>query len=257
MSNFGFIASGLLGAGQCWRVRRALPVRYAWVFLWMAAIGLGSLLFHATLLYPMQLLDEIPMLFSNSQMLYILWHPETDLKMIRWVPKRIRASPVGYYAFSIFITALYVYDPANTIFFQVAYGTMILLMAISLRLYSAKLSPAPSIDSLLNRSAIFMIFAFGIWNIDNLMCHKLRSLREDHLPAFLAPLMQFHAWWHVLSMIAGTHTMIAVVMAWCKTNPKKLEREGIVWKLSAHFNGIFPWIHYKTKSVKSRSVKKE
>lgn len=57
---------GWWGAKQCWALRQALPFRYALLFVWMAVIGFGSLLFHATLKYSMQLLDEIPMLFSNS-----------------------------------------------------------------------------------------------------------------------------------------------------------------------------------------------
>ncbi len=63
---------GLIGAVQCHRIRSHLPLRYAFLFLWMALIGVGSLMFHATLKYSMQLLDEIPMLFSNSQTLYCL-----------------------------------------------------------------------------------------------------------------------------------------------------------------------------------------
>jgi dihydroceramidase len=49
-----------------------VPRRFAWLYAWMGIIGLGSFLFHATLKYSMQLLDEIPMLFSNAQLLYCL-----------------------------------------------------------------------------------------------------------------------------------------------------------------------------------------
>ena len=72
VSNLGYIIAGALGFYQCLRVKSSIPPRYAFLFAWMAVIGIGSLLFHATLLYSMQLLDEIPMLFSNSQMLYVL-----------------------------------------------------------------------------------------------------------------------------------------------------------------------------------------
>lgn len=72
ISNLGYIVTGWWGAKQCWKLRQALPIRYALLFVWMAVIGVGSLLFHATLKYSMQLLDEIPMLFSNSQLLYCL-----------------------------------------------------------------------------------------------------------------------------------------------------------------------------------------
>ena len=216
----------------------------------MGVIGIGSLLFHATLLYWMQLLDEIPMLFSNSQMLYVLWHPSVDLKIVKRIPTWFRSSPIGYFAFSILITILYISIPSCTLFFQVSYGAMILLMSISLHYYAQQIPSGDSVKVLLQRAAVFMISAFAIWNVDNLMCEKLRHLRTHYLPSFLGPLLQFHAWWHVLTMISGTHSLIAVTVAWCKTNGAILmKKEKVAWKLDSYCNGILPWIKFK-KSIK-------
>lgn len=246
ISNFGYILIGLYGTWQCYKYHKFIPTRYAYLYIWMGVIGIGSLLFHATLLYSMQLLDEIPMLFSNSQMLYVLWHPSIDLKIVRRIPEWFRSSPIGYFVFSILITILYINIPSCTIFFQTSYAAMILLMSISLHFYAHQIPSGDSVKILLQRAAIFMITAFIIWNIDNLMCEKLRNLRSHYLPAFLGPLLQFHAWWHVLTMISGTHSLIAVTMAWCKTNAvEALKKEKIVWKLNSHCNGMIPWIHFK------------
>ena len=170
--------------------------------------------------------------------------------MINWIPKWIRSTPIPYYTFSIIISALYVYNPACTLFFQVSYGAMILLMALSLHFYAKQIPSGASVKVLLERAAIFILFAFAVWNVDNLMCEKLRKLRSEYLPAFLGPLLQFHAWWHVLTMISGTHSLVAVKMAWCKTNSKAMEKAGILWEIEAHFNGILPWIHFKTTEIK-------
>lgn len=212
----------------------------------MGIIGIGSLLFHATLLYSMQLMDEIPMLFSNSQMLFVLWHPDIDLKMVKRIPKWLRSTPIPYYVFSIAITVLYINIPSCTLFFQVSYGVMVLLMSVSLHFYARQIPSGTSVQVLLKRAAVFVIFAFFVWNIDNVMCGMLRKVRTEYLPTFLGPMLQFHAWWHVLTMISGVHSLVAVTMAWCKTNPKRLEKEKIGWKIRAHFNGILPWIHYET-----------
>lgn len=165
--------------------------------------------------------------------------------MVRWIPKWIRSTPFVYYSFSILITTLYVFNPAATLFFQVSYGAMIVLMALSLHFYAKQIPSGASVKKLLQRAAIFILSAFAIWNVDNLLCAQLRKLRNDHLPIFLGPLLQFHAWWHVLTMISGTHSLVAVTMAWCKMNQKKMEKVGVLWKLDAHFNGILPWIHFK------------
>lgn len=195
---------------------------------------------------------------SKPQTIFLLipyfyrWHPDLNLKMVNWIPKWIRSTPIPYYSFSVLITAMYISVPSCTVFFQVSYGVMILLMAVSLHFYGLQVPSGDSVKVLLRRAAIFMIFAFAIWNVDNLLCESLRKIRNDYLPFFLKPLLQFHAWWHVLSMISGTHSIVAVVMAWFKTNPQLLAKENLQWKLQAHYNGIFPWIYF----IKSEKTKK-
>ena len=41
-------------------------------YLALAVVGVGSVLFHATLKYEMQLMDEVPMIYSTAVMGYIL-----------------------------------------------------------------------------------------------------------------------------------------------------------------------------------------
>ncbi len=172
------------------------------------------------------------------------WHPKTNLSFAnKYIPNWIRSSPVPYYAFSLFITALYISAPSCTLFFQVSYGAMILLMALSLHWYACDLefkqtpAGARSIRSLLNRSAVFMVAAFGLWNVDNFWCDGLRSLRLK-VPVF-GPFLQMHAWWHILTMISGTHTIVALITAWCKV---EAPAGGFQWEMKAICNGIIPWI---------------
>lgn len=177
--------------------------------------------------------------------------------MVKWIPKWFRSTPIPYYAFSIAITALYVSFPSCTLFFQVSYGAMVLLMSISLHFYAREIPSGASVQVLLKRAAVFVIFAFAVWNVDNLLCGMLRRLRTEYLPAFLGPMLQFHAWWHILTMISGLHSLAAVTMAWCKTHPEKLAKEKIEWKLRAHCNGIIPWIRYKQGKSFEVSKKQE
>lgn len=91
-----------------------------------------------------------------------------------------------------------------------------------------------------------MIFAFSIWNIDNLLCDQIRKLRINYVPSFMGPLLQFHAWWHVLSMI---YSIVAIAMAWCKTHPECFKQAEITWKLKTHCNGIVPWINFEKRRI--------
>lgn len=69
-TNLAYITGGLLLAKHTIDLR--LPLRYTISYLMFTAVGIGSFAFHATLLYEMQLMDEIPMLFNVSHSIYCL-----------------------------------------------------------------------------------------------------------------------------------------------------------------------------------------
>lgn len=59
-------------AGMFDTVKSRVPIRFTVLYGWLFVVGFGSLLFHATLKWSMQLLDEIPMIFMACQILHIL-----------------------------------------------------------------------------------------------------------------------------------------------------------------------------------------
>uniref|UniRef100_A0AAX7V1J2 Alkaline ceramidase n=1 Tax=Astatotilapia calliptera TaxID=8154 RepID=A0AAX7V1J2_ASTCA len=63
VSNLIMILPPIYGAIQTFR--DGLESRYICSFLGLAAVGVGSWCFHMTLLYEMQLLDELPMIYST------------------------------------------------------------------------------------------------------------------------------------------------------------------------------------------------
>lgn len=69
-SNFFFMYIAL--AGMLDTIRSRVPIRFTVLYGWLFIVGFGSLLFHATLKWSMQLLDEIPMIFMACQILHIL-----------------------------------------------------------------------------------------------------------------------------------------------------------------------------------------
>ncbi|KAG9083143.1 hypothetical protein FRC07_014000, partial [Ceratobasidium sp. 392] len=91
ISNIPFIVLGLFGAYSALRTipgHKPLPhgLRYAAANLGTMAIGLGSFVFHATLKWHAQvLLDELPMIFVVSLVLYLVcadserWKDKRDL----------------------------------------------------------------------------------------------------------------------------------------------------------------------------------
>ena len=53
--------------------RQSLERRFFACYLALLLIGVGSWMFHMTLIYEMQLLDEIPMVFGSAGLVYAIY----------------------------------------------------------------------------------------------------------------------------------------------------------------------------------------
>ena len=70
-TNFLFLYAGI---SEAMRLKRmGISGRFVVAYLMLALIGLGSMLFHGTLRYEWQLLDEVPMLFIICHFIYCLY----------------------------------------------------------------------------------------------------------------------------------------------------------------------------------------
>jgi len=77
LSSFSFVASAMLGTWLTLKYR--LEKRFIFCFFSVGVVGLGSVLFHSTLLRFTQSLDELPMIFSALIFIYII-HTMNDQK---------------------------------------------------------------------------------------------------------------------------------------------------------------------------------
>ena len=69
--------------------------------------------------------------------------------------------------------------------------------------------------------------------------------------AIFAPLLQFHAWWHILTVAAADYTVAGIVFVWCQGQRKYLK-----CKMGYKLWGCFPLVKIEPAQRKSpRKIK--
>lgn len=179
LSLFGFYLS----------VKDGLEKRLALAHLFMGAVFIGTMCFHATLLYSAQLLDELPMIYGCTVVMYTLFglNDKTNSSNV----KRIIALVVLSISGTTWMV-LYRHSPLPL---QITYGALNGVLAIRAA-WIEMYFPTKSTKSrkLLIVTAITYLTGFGCWLLDRHACH--------HVIEF-----NLHAAWHILSG-AGTYLFL-------------------------------------------------
>jgi dihydroceramidase len=195
-------------------------------------VGFGSFMFHTTLKYPWQLVDELNMIYTTCLMAY------ASLSYSK--SKNYQISLGVFLAlFCAAITAYYHYvqDP---VFHQVVYGLLTVFIVFR-SLYDMETTLRPSLRKSEERHRLerekaglpelitkeqqiyenrrdmsilknmYILVAFGvsiflggfyIWNLDNIYCSTLRSWRRQ-IGMPWGFLLEGHGWWHLMTGIGA------------------------------------------------------
>ena len=202
ISNLMFIIPPLAAA---YHFRNKLDGVYQLSLLYMAFTGLGSCAFHGTLLYSMQLWDELSMVWSGLFILYLIIRIfKGDDESVRYIV------PLIVYG----IGTCTVYLSSNTpVIFQIAYG----VIHFSIVILAYQLKKSYPMDMRLYWGTVLMSSAgFLLWNIDNNMCPSLEQVRaslRSSSASVLVPVTQFHALWHCLAGYGAFCMVLYVIQA--------------------------------------------
>lgn len=187
-------------------------------------IGLGSFAFHATLKYPMQLLDELSMIYTTCFLAFAIFSygRSTGARVaLAGLTASIAILVTGYYHYlgdPVFHQNVFALLTA-IVFFR-SYYAMELTLKSSRRKGNRNLDAAERVrtnkrNEEILKTMYFMISiglcsvaaGFGIWNLDNIFCSTLRRWRRDiGLP--LGILLEGHGWWHLLTGIAEFYNIV-------------------------------------------------
>ncbi|OCK85955.1 alkaline ceramidase-like protein [Lepidopterella palustris CBS 459.81] len=199
-------------------------------FVGYMLVGTGSFLFHATLKYPMQLIDELSMIYTTCLMFYATFS---------FGRSRIYSIFLGIFlvSLSLFITLYYHYlqDPA---FHQNAYALLTAIVVFrSMWVMEVNIRPSfrakwkahakPNVPGTVKVDQVdqdrqdkrdkeilsqmwtlvacgisIFIGGFGIWTLDNEFCPTIRQWRRQiGLPWGI--LLEGHGWWHLMTGIGA------------------------------------------------------
>uniref|UniRef100_A0A3Q2Y1C8 Alkaline ceramidase n=1 Tax=Hippocampus comes TaxID=109280 RepID=A0A3Q2Y1C8_HIPCM len=206
VSNLIMILPPICGAIQTFR--DGLEFCYILSFLGLAAVGVGSWCFHMTLLYEMQLLDELPMIYSTCVFVYCLYECFKQRKSISWFPVALLL------LFSITVTVV------SILYHFVMYGALVACLVI--RSVFIVTWVYPWLRPLCYTSLGVFLLGFLLWNIDNIFCDSLRASRKT-LPPGVGVATQFHAWWHIFTGLGSyLHILLSLQIrtTYLKYRPK-------------------------------------
>ncbi|KAL8835296.1 MAG: hypothetical protein Q9170_003382 [Blastenia crenularia] len=228
LTNLMFVFLAFKGIRNC--VKHGHDSVFFIAFVGYLLVGTGSFLFHATLKYPMQLVDELSMIYTTCLMCYATFSYSKSRQYAFTLA-------LGLISLAIFITLYYHYlqDP---VFHQTAYAILtVTVVARSLYVMEFTLRPSlrnseetfkiqhrksmtadqKEISRLDDRrnaqilSTMWLIITvglttflsgFGLWQLDNIFCSRLRSWRRGMgLPWGI--LLEGHGWWHLLTGIGA------------------------------------------------------
>jgi dihydroceramidase len=146
------------------------------------------------------------MIYVSFQALYCL--------LLEGKPSSTRTPKIICTALPALITAIYLAYP-NPVFHQVCYGALQLYIAYRLRDLLQRLPVGSTskfqrdCERLLTTGSFMSVLAFGIWNMDNILCENITMWRETVGP--IGILSQGHAWWHILVAIGSNRAVTAII----------------------------------------------
>jgi dihydroceramidase len=209
-------------------------------------VGIGSLAFHATLLFHSQLLDEIPMVYGAAGLIFCLLETTNQYDTEKEKAKGMITASV-LISYSLLITCWYLLS-GNPLIFQVGYTIMAAFLVIAPAFYL----PGFTKDlASAKKKAIWNCYHFAIgcyvlgtsiWIFENTNCMRVREWRNTMgLPKFA---FQLHAHWHLLTQIASfSYTMMLLYL-------RRLHLKGARKDLNLTYSkllGLYPVIVGQTK----------
>lgn len=189
ISNLAMILPSFVG--YYYALKNDLDRRFLVCFVAFGLVGFGSWFFHMTLLYEMQLFDELPMIWGSIILLYTMMKYYYEIYQTNRKENIQLIMKLFLYGF---ITTLIYLIFKVPILFQASYGFLVVYI-LYLDICFVKYRPCNR--TIFTVSLLFYHGGFLLWLIDNFCCQQLINIRQS-MP-ILNSITQLHAWWHLFA----------------------------------------------------------
>jgi dihydroceramidase len=214
---------------EFWNTITSLPVCYGGLFLiymgmrynydkriflcgaLLALTGFGSALFHGTLLYTGQVLDEVPMVYTSTAGLYTLLMTDTKASPVWLAP--------AFVAYNILFTLVYLFAHEFFVFFLIMYIMGIVGIVFKCaQIYTRKDTSDAQKALILGAVGSYLGGFFFFWLPENFFCSIVQPLR-------------LHAWFHNTSCVGSYLFMVFACYELEKKRGKKprVEFDRTLW----------------------------
>jgi dihydroceramidase len=197
VSSLAMVLAGVLGIALH---RRVLELRFLLAFAMVSVVGIGSIAFHATLLFQHQMLDELPMLYLALLMVYILVEDRPQRRFGNGFPLAL----LGYAVLSTYLSA-FTRGRLQFFLFQASFASLEFFALARVYLIHRRTRDVKA-RRIFHLGIGAYALAIVLWLSDIRFCTTL----NETLPAYGIPNPQFHAWWHVL-VSYGFYALLMVI----------------------------------------------
>ncbi|RLV91935.1 Alkaline ceramidase YDC1 [Spathaspora sp. JA1] len=174
--------------------RNQLETRFLFSALGFLLVGIGSWLFHMTLKYHFQLLDELPMIYATC---ISFWSVFSEFK----TKKQSRYIGWGIFTAANILTIIYLYFRDPTIH-QTSYGLLNVLIVIQSTYLKNKhvhdKEASRQLDQTCKYGIGLFLFGYFLWNLDIHFCDFARLTRRKWGMPY-GFVLEGHGWWHIFT----------------------------------------------------------
>lgn len=184
-------------------ITQRIETRFLLVAIGFITVGFGSWMFHMSLLYEYQLLDELPMIYATCVPYWIVFE---------WGKSRARSIRIAceISAFAIILTVVYLYN-RNPSIHQTAYGILTGVVMLKshflVKEHVKDVEARKVLNTLIIWGLAYIVAGYFLWNMDIHFCSTWRSLRRFiGLPYGFV--LEGHGWWHLFTGIGVYHYLV-------------------------------------------------